>query len=150
MDLEAIHSLLTTAPLCRVGTTRGKRPHVTPMWFVWDREALWLYSIVQSKRWRDVDANPLVSVVVDIGATFDDYRGVEVLGPAVTVGGVPRTPEYDRRLSEVECAFALKYNSKPELEIDGRHAWLRLQPTHMISWDFARLSARRRASTPAD
>ena len=59
-------AFLSAQPVCRVATVgRGGKPHVSPLWFVWDGGALWLYSIVRSQRWTDLAADPRVSVVVD-------------------------------------------------------------------------------------
>ena len=39
---------------CRVATIGPDGPHATPLWFAWDSRALWLYSIMKSQRWTDL------------------------------------------------------------------------------------------------
>jgi nitroimidazol reductase NimA-like FMN-containing flavoprotein (pyridoxamine 5'-phosphate oxidase superfamily) len=143
LSVPEVHALLHSAALCRVGTCAQGTPHVTPMWFLWDGAAIWLYSIVKSKRWRDIASNPSLSIVVDSGEIFQSYRGIEVKGRARVVGDVPRMNRPNPDLAEVERAFARKYNGIDELVIDGRHAWLQVRPRSAISWDFGTLSAMR-------
>jgi len=41
----------------------------------------------------------------------------------------------------MERAFAAKYFGLDELPHDGRHAWHRLVPDKIVSWDFRKLAA---------
>jgi hypothetical protein len=122
---------------CRVATVSADgRPHVGPLWFVWDGTALWLNSIVKSQRWTDVVRDPRVSVVVDAGEAFHELRGVEILGGAEVVGDVPRGTGSNEQLAEPELLFARKYLGGDVFFADGRHAWLRVMPEKIVSWDF--------------
>jgi hypothetical protein len=134
-------AFLQTQPICRVATVgRRGRPHVGALWFVWDGTALWLNSIVRSQRWTDLQTNPQVSVIVDDGgADFFRLRGVELTGRVEVIGEVPRRGDVVPELAASEQAFADKYTGGT-FPYDGRHAWLRLVPTRIVSWDFARLN----------
>lgn len=133
-------TFLTEERTCRVATVSASGvPHNTPLWYVWLDGALWLYSIVKSKRWANLAASPRVSVVVDTGTAFDELRGVELIGPAVAVGEQPRRGEPSDELAPVERAFAAKYNRGGGLAYDGRHAWLRVDPERQFSWDFRKI-----------
>jgi len=113
-------------------------PHVTPLWFVWDGASLWLTSIVRSQRWTDLQRDGRVSVIVDTGHDFMELRGVEIKGRAEVVGEVPRTGEPNAELEVPERLFADKY-AGGRVHHDGRHAWLRVSPEKMVSWDFRKL-----------
>ena len=68
-------------------------------------------------------------------------RGVEITGQVETVGEVPRTGEANAELEAPEQLFAAKYyGGAGAMVYDGRHAWLRLTPTKITSWDFRKLS----------
>nr|MDT0666532.1 hypothetical protein [Micromonospora sp. DSM 115978] len=105
--------------------------------FVWDGTALWLNSIVRSQRWTDLTRDPRVSVIVDAVHGFGELRGVELIGQVEIVGEVPRTgaPEAGAVLTEPERLFGEKY-SNGTFHYDGRHAWLKLTPNKIVSWDF--------------
>lgn len=139
MSAEERQTFLTEQRTCRVATVgRDGSPHVSPLWFVWDGAALWLNSVVASQRWTNLARDPRVSVLVDTGEEFRSLRGIELLGSVEVVGEVPRTGEPDDRLRTAEGLFGEKYAGGPFVP-DGRHAWLRLQPEKVVSWDFHKL-----------
>ncbi|MCF6388699.1 pyridoxamine 5'-phosphate oxidase family protein [Mycobacterium sp. MBM] len=143
MDRSEVDSFLGAQRTCRVGTVSGSgQPHVTPLWFAWDGTALWLYSIVDSQRWADIARDPRVSVVIDDGDRYGELRGVEILGSAQTVGEVPRTTIPDPQLATPEQLFAEKYFGSADFVGDGRHAWLRIIPNRLRSWDFRKIGQR--------
>ena len=141
MTPEECDAFLNEEWICRVASagTDGS-PHVTPLWFVWDGHSLWLTSIVESQRWTDLQRDNRVAVVVDAGHDFLELRGVEFRGRAEVVGEVPRTGEPSAALEVPERLFAAKY-AGGELRHDGRHAWLRITPEKVTSWDFRKLSS---------
>jgi hypothetical protein len=63
-------------------------------------------------------------------------RGAELLGSVERVGEVPRTGEANPELEEPERLWGEKYG----LALDGRHAWLRLTPRKIVTWDFRKIS----------
>jgi hypothetical protein len=115
-------------------------PHVTPLWFAWDGDSLWLTSIVKSQRWTDLGKDGRVSVIVDAGQDYMELRGVEIRGVAEPVGEVPRTGDPVPELDRPERIYADKY-AGGVVHHDGRHAWLRIRPEKIVSWDFRKLAA---------
>jgi hypothetical protein len=139
MTAAEIDAFLAEERTARVGTHNWGGPHVTPLWFVWDSAAVWLYSITRSQRWADLTADPRVAVLVDAGVDYGELRGVEILGTARVVGEVPRAGADNAELREPESLFARKYFGDDEMVHDQRHAWLRIAPTKITSWDFRKL-----------
>jgi PPOX class probable F420-dependent enzyme len=143
MSADELSSFLTEQHTCRFATTGPDGPHVAPVWFVWDGRALWVYSLTRSQRWANVARDSRVAVVIDDGHHYHELRGVEIEGQAAVVGPVPRTGEQDEaadELADPERLMAAKYFGHPEMTHDGRHAWLRVTPLKMVSWDFRKLA----------
>lgn len=140
MSPEELDEFLRTEHTCRVASVGADgAPHVAPLWFVWDGEALWLNSLVRSQRWTDLQRDPRVSVVVDAGEQYFELRGAELLGTVEQVGPAPRTPDAgDPAVEEPERLFGEKYTGGTFI-VDGAHAWLRLRPSKVASWDFRKL-----------
>lgn len=139
MAPQELDGFLAAERTCRVATVSADgRPHNTPLWFVWDGSALWLYSIVASKRWADISHRPATSVVIDTGREFGELRGAELIGELRQVGDAPRTSRTDPELDVPERLFAAKYAGGVFMA-DGRHAWLRLRPEKVVSWDFRKM-----------
>ncbi|MCJ0873909.1 pyridoxamine 5'-phosphate oxidase family protein [Streptomyces sp. AP-93] len=140
MTDEETHAFLREQRTCRVATVSPDgRPHVGALWFAWDGTSLWLYSITRSRRWSDLRKDPRISVVVDAGEAYDELRGVELSGTAVFVGEAPRTGEPCEELAEPERLFPVKNFGITEMPHDGRHAWIRLTPDSIVSWDFRKI-----------
>jgi len=128
---------------CRLATLGPDGPHVSPVWFTWTDGALWIYSLTRSQRWADLQRDPRVAAVIDGGEHYAELHGVEIEGVTAVVGPVPRvggadpeTPE----LAEPERLMAAKYFGAADMTHDGRHAWLRITPGKITSWDFRKLA----------
>ncbi|GGW45029.1 pyridoxamine 5'-phosphate oxidase [Streptomyces lucensis JCM 4490] len=135
-----LDEFLTAQRTCRVATVSADgAPHVSALWFAWDGASLWLYSVVRSRRWAQLRRDPRVAVVVDSGEEYDQLRGVELSGRVEFVGEVPRTGELCAELDTAETLFARKNFGMDEMPHDGRHAWARLTPEKIVSWDFRKL-----------
>ncbi|MEU3860607.1 pyridoxamine 5'-phosphate oxidase family protein [Streptomyces sp. NPDC028722] len=135
-----LDAFLTAQRTCRVATVSSDgTPHVSALWFAWDGTSLWLYSVVRSRRWTQLRHDPRVAVVVDSGEEYDQLRGVELSGRVEFVGEVPRTGELCAELDTAETLFARKNFGLDEMPHDGRHAWARLTPEKIVSWDFRKL-----------
>lgn len=136
-------AFLATARTARVATVDSAgKPHVTPLWFVWHGGELWLNSLTRSSRWAHVSRRNDVAAVVDDGDRYEELRGVEFRGRVRVVGEIPRARLPHAELDAVEELFAAKYRPGRPFEPDGRHAWLALAPTDVVSWDFRKLPAR--------
>jgi hypothetical protein len=140
MTPREVDAFLAEQRTCRVATVGRNGPHATPLWYAWHGGALWLTSVVRSQRWTDLQHDPRMAVVVDAGTSYDELRGVELRGRVEVVGEVPRTGEPMPELDGPEQLMADRYMGGTFVH-DGRHAWLRLAPDKITSWDFRKLAA---------
>ena len=151
MTTAELDGFLAGQRTCRVATVAARGPHLTPLWYVWDGTALWLSSVVASQRWADLQRDPRVAVLVDAGEDYGELRGAELRGSVEIVGEVPRTGTQDERLAGPERLFARKYAGGDFMDHDGRHAWLRLVPDTITSWDFRKIKhSERTGAAPGD
>jgi PPOX class probable F420-dependent enzyme len=142
MTPAELDEFLSTERTCRVATVSPDgAPHASPLFFAWDGTSLWLYSITRSRRWADLRRDPRIAVVVDAGEEYGELRGVELTGSVEFVGEAPRTGEEAfPELEAPERLFAQKNFGMDRMPHDGRHAWLRLTPKAIASWDFRKLA----------
>jgi hypothetical protein len=139
MTPAEVDAFLAEQRTCRVATIGSSGPHATPLWYAWHGGALWLTSIVRSQRWADLQRDPRIAAVVDAGESYDELRGVELRGRVEVVGEVPRTGEPVPELDGPEQLLADRYLGGIVVH-DGRHAWMRLVPDKITSWDFRKLA----------
>ncbi len=145
MNADELDSFLGKERSCRLATLGAGGPHVSPVWFVWDGTALWIYSLTRSQRWTDIARDPRVAAVIDAGHEYAELRGVEIEGDADRRRSRPAHRPRGSAAPELavpERLMAAKYSHGGELAHDGRHAWLRVTPGKMTSWDFRKLAAR--------
>jgi PPOX class probable F420-dependent enzyme len=141
MTPEERDEFLGAERTCRVATLGGDgAPHTSALWFAWDGEALWLNTIVRSQRWTNLQRDPRVSALVDAGEGYFDLRGVELIGRVEQVGEAPRTATPDPALEVPERIFGEKYAGGAFVP-DGTHAWVKLIPEKIVSWDFRKLAS---------
>lgn len=139
MTSAEVDVFLAEERTCRVATVGTGGPHATPLWYAWHVGSLWLTSLCRSQRWTDLMADPRMAAVVDAGQDYGELRGVEIRGRVEVVGEVPRTGEPNADLAGPEQLFADRYTGGTMVH-DGRHAWLRLVPDKITSWDFRKLA----------
>ena len=146
MTAAEMDSFLGEQRTCRLATLGPGGPHVSPVWFVWDGAALWVYSLTRSQRWTDLSRDPRAAVVIDAGHHYHELHGVEIEGEAAVIGPVPRThgavpgTSGPAQLADPERLMARKYFGSDQMTHDGRHAWLRITPLKITSWDFRKIA----------
>jgi pyridoxamine 5'-phosphate oxidase family protein len=131
---DAELSYLRSQRLGRLATVGADgKPHVVPVGYRYDAEADaidigGLPGMQQSKKWRDLQANPALALVVDDLASIDPWRprGVEIRGRAEL------HPEGGERLGR---GFG--------------PAWLRIAAERIVAWGIEGDGAGRPRSRPA-
>jgi PPOX class probable F420-dependent enzyme len=59
------HDLLASTAVAMVGTIgRRGEPQVTPLWFLWDGERVWISLVEGRQKLRNLRRNPAISVVI--------------------------------------------------------------------------------------
>jgi PPOX class probable F420-dependent enzyme len=121
---EWAHERLVVSHDYSLATVRGDaRPHLMPVWGLWDGDALWFSSANASRKANNLRADPRCSV-----ATDNAYEPVVLEGHARVVTDRDRL----RRALELENR---KYGTNYGVEmLDPAHnLWFELRPT----WAFA-------------
>ncbi len=82
MDQETLNQRLQAPLLARLATSRANQPHVVPVWFLWDGESLWISAFTSTRKVRELQANPLCSIVIDVAPSGTENWGVIFEGQA--------------------------------------------------------------------
>ena len=82
-----IEAVLAEPVLARLATTNPKtlQPHVVPVWFGWDGEALWISSFSNTRKIKDLQQNPKISVAIDVSRDDGKTQAVILEGKAELV-----------------------------------------------------------------
>ncbi len=114
---------LTTSRQYWVATTwPDGRPHVMPVWAVWDAGYLWFSSSLGSRKARNLDADPRLTVTTD-----------NALEPVVVDGTAERVVDLDARSRFIGLTNA-KYGTEYSVDFldPGVNATYRVVPVRVI------------------
>jgi PPOX class probable F420-dependent enzyme len=140
MDLVAARRMFGGLPVVAVATVDPDgAPHVVPLWFVWQEDALYVSTRREGRTWRNARLDPRVSVSIDLGRSWTEIAGVVLEGVAEPL------PAEHPSVRQPISAWHEKYRSLLAGEGFERFAgevrrlgFLRIEPGRVISWDHAR------------
>jgi nitroimidazol reductase NimA-like FMN-containing flavoprotein (pyridoxamine 5'-phosphate oxidase superfamily) len=140
VDATAARRMFAGLPVVSVATLNADgSPHVVPLWFVWNAEAIFASTRLEGRTWANVSADPRVALSIDLGRAWVEIAGIEVRGRAELL------PAEAAGMRKPLSAWHEKY--RPLLTGDGfpRFAeeirglgFLRVTPERIAAWDHAR------------
>lgn len=132
-----VRDLLAQPVLARLATANPAtlQPHVVPVWFEWDGEAIWISSFDSTRKMRDLMSNPRVSIVVDTVDEIGTVRGVVFEGKADVINDpavvMPRsTSIYVRYLGE----DGVRQPDPASWIVDPENRVILLRPEKVYAW----------------
>lgn len=139
-ELGPARRMFASLPSAAVATTSADgSPHVVPLWFVWQEDAIFVSTRQDGRTWANVARDPRVAITIDLGRAWVEVAGVEILGLAE-----PLSAE-SAAMRKPISAWHEKY--RPLLAGEGfaRFAeevrglgFLRVVPDAVRAWDHAR------------
>jgi nitroimidazol reductase NimA-like FMN-containing flavoprotein (pyridoxamine 5'-phosphate oxidase superfamily) len=136
LTTEEIYALLDVKPGWIVLSTIGRDgyPHSVPVgYFRLDTE-VYIGCQAGTQKVKNIERNPLVSLVLESGTTMGDIKGVMIQGHAT----VYTDPEHTLRLSRAGARLrgvpeeALPREPRPGV------AYIKVEPRRFISWDYGK------------
>jgi PPOX class probable F420-dependent enzyme len=106
---------------------RDGKPHVVPVWYLWDGKSFLIYS-VPGQKVRDIDGNPHVALNLNSDPEASDV--IRVDGIAKIVRREPpayKVPAYVRKYRELIKGF----NWTPQFFSEQYHVPIRVTPTRI-------------------
>jgi general stress protein 26 len=127
-----VKELLAQAVLARLGTAHHAQPHVTPVWFEWDGECLYISAFISTRKCKEVSANPRISVLIDVDRPI---RAVLLEGVAEVVA------EPTKVMTCSESIYA-RYVGEKEVKGEPYQSWIhdpenriiKLRPARAYAW----------------
>ena len=144
MTPDEVEAFLTEQRILNVATIGPTgHPHLVAMWFVLldGRPVFWTFA--KSQKVVNVRRDPKITALVESGDSYDQLRGVELLGTA-------RVVEDDDQVLEIGKAVGLKYTGPaavgeaglPFLEAQARkRVGIVIDVERTVSWDHRKLGS---------
>jgi PPOX class probable F420-dependent enzyme len=132
-----VSAFLNGAHLARLATCNPAtlQPHVVPVWYEWDGECIWISSFRSTRKVREIEQNPRVSLVIDAPGGEDPAPGVVFEGPAELIAdpalGIERGAHIYARYLGSQGVLAPEPQSWLH---DPEHLLIRLVPQRAYAW----------------
>lgn len=114
--------------LCRVATSHNDIPHVTPVNFIFNGSAFYFATDYDSRKYRNLEKNKNVGLVVDIYESPMDNKAVVVQGTAEII-------EKGSEFKKLYGAFYKKFEWVRQDPWGEEEApFIKVRPLHKASW----------------
>ncbi|PZC43936.1 MAG: Nitroimidazol reductase NimA, pyridoxamine 5'-phosphate oxidase superfamily [Chloroflexi bacterium] len=118
------------------------RPHLLPMWFVFDDQgAIAFTTYGSSQKVKDLERDPRITALAETGDAYDQVRGLSIDGRAAIV----RDPHVTARaLQLVGAPYGDRPRPDPNPEAEpppaaDKRVTVRIHPERVRSWDHRKL-----------
>ncbi len=135
---DQINTFLQEPVLARLGTANlgSCQPHVTPVWFLWDGESVWISAFNSTRKVKELTRNPLCSVLIDETNAEGKTRAVLLEGEAELIS------EPRELVAEMSAKIYLRYLGPEGVLAPDPQSWIKdpentivkLTPQKTFSW----------------
>jgi len=137
LSRHAMKVFLGEHKVSRLATAdRRGQPHVVPVWHILLDGDIYIETSPDSKKARNLKANPKVALVIDAGDRFDTYKGVMIQGTVQVV-------KDKRMLARFLDAMAQRYFGTSEhpgykyLVSGSDPLLMKIIPKKVVTWDYS-------------
>jgi PPOX class probable F420-dependent enzyme len=127
-----ISERLQAEPIIWLSTTRpDSRPHLVPVWFLWDGQTFLIFSKPDNQKIRNVRHNPSVMLALEAANQGSDVVLIEGEATLLTEpASTAMSPEYLAKYA----AFIAQMQWTPEGMAATYSQAIRVQPTRFLAW----------------
>lgn len=135
---DQINKFLEEPLLARLGTANpaSGQPHVTPVWFLWDGECIWISAFNSTRKVKELARNPLCAVLIDDADRDGKTRAVLFEGRAELIC------EPRRLVAEISARIYTRYLGAEGVLAADPQSWIydpentivKLKPQKTFSW----------------
>ncbi len=136
MTAEEIRNFLSQPLVALIATIRGSRPHIAPIWFLYDGKHLHMTTRANAAKVKNIKRNPHVAVVIHLSEGPYSHKRVTIEGTARI------SPDPEKTMSR---AIYRRYMSEEMIQAPETQAHLAfdrviitVRSTKIISWDGAK------------
>jgi PPOX class probable F420-dependent enzyme len=134
LSTDWVVELLDRPTLARLGTANPStgQPHVTPVWFLWDGECVYISVFSSTRKGKEVARNQRVSVLIDVDnpikAVLFEGKAEVMSDPAVVA------PIAERIYAKYVGADEVKNDPYQGWVHDPENRIIKLKPEKVFNW----------------
>lgn len=136
MTKEELTNYLAPARLARISTVENDKPHLAPVWYLYDGKNFFISTGTKTRKARNIESNPNVSLIIDSSDGMFRHKCVIVRGQAqLSREDHPEVTKkiYTRYLGQegLKQPFAQKL-------LKGDTYIVKITPTKILTWDYTK------------
>ena len=132
-----VKEYLSRPLLARLGTANPltNQPHVTPVWYEWDGESIWISAFSSTRKVKEARKNPKIAVLIDTAEENGPTRGVLMEGPAELITDPTLVPALATRIYTRYLGPEGVLAKDPQSWIvDPENTIIKLKPERIYTW----------------
>ncbi|HJR46850.1 MAG TPA: pyridoxamine 5'-phosphate oxidase family protein [Nitrososphaeraceae archaeon] len=146
MSKEEMNRFLSTPRLARIATIdENGKPHIVPVWYYYDGTNILVPTMKGTKRARNMQKNPYVSIVIDtVEGKPEDISYLNA--KAIIVEGKAEIKDDDggsfaKKMYEIYSGKKSLASPMVQLSVSQPRHILIIKPTKVISWDLGKFAS---------
>jgi nitroimidazol reductase NimA-like FMN-containing flavoprotein (pyridoxamine 5'-phosphate oxidase superfamily) len=139
LNRPCVKGFLAEKHLARLGTANPKtaQPHVTPVWFDWDGECVYISAFISTRKAREVEKNARISVLIDVAEQDGPTRAVLFEGKADFLDDPSQVaPLATRIYTKYVGEEGITAADVASWIVDAENRIIKLAPEHVYIWGF--------------
>jgi PPOX class probable F420-dependent enzyme len=149
MSKEEIKEFLSVPRLARMATVHDGKPHIVPIWYYYDGEAMMVTTPKGTKKIRNLEKNPHVSIIVDVSDGKAGELSFYTDAKAVIIEGKVEMREdpdnsFARKVYARYVSESNLNNQMVQFTINVPRYTLVIKPEKVTSWDFTKIGRMQR------
>jgi PPOX class probable F420-dependent enzyme len=112
--------------------------HIVAMWYTMRGTSAVFWTYAKSQKVRNLERDPRISGLVESGDTYDELRGVELIGAAGLITAYDEVLELGR---EIYAKYAARSEPAELGAVAAKRVGIELRPERTISWDHRKLAS---------
>jgi len=137
VNQDWVKEFLGKKHLARLATANPKtaQPHVTPVWFDWDGECVYISAFISTRKAKEVTRNSRISVLVDIAEQDGPTRAVLFEGKAEVLDDPEQVAPLARRIyTKYVGPDGVQAPDVASWIVDPENRIIKLAPEHVYIW----------------
>lgn len=137
MTSKELDDYLAPARLARIATVQNGKPHLTPVWYLFDGKNFFVSTGIHTRKATNIRKNQNVSLVIDSSDGMFRHKCVIVFGRAqISREGHPAITEkiYARYLGQE----GLKHPFAQDLLKEDQYV-VKIVPDRILTWDYSKV-----------
>jgi len=133
---DEVHAYMDSKPGWIVLTTIGRDgfPHSIPIGYFRLGDDIYLGCRAGTQKLKNIERNPLVSLLLQSGDKRSDIKGVMIQGEGTVMGAPADVLRLSREAARLRGTLESDLPSEPRPDA----AYIRVSPQRIISWDYGR------------